>query len=105
MNMEIEYAGGTKFTAKARSHIIVCDQPVESGGLDTGMTPPELLLASLGTCVAYYALQYSEDARLVPRRAEGVCLCRESQAAGKDRILRSKCYSPRGARRSAFVWY
>ena len=58
MNMEIEYAGGTKFTAKARSHIIVCDQPVESGGLDTGMTPPELLLASLGTCVAYYALQY-----------------------------------------------
>ena len=105
MNMEIEYAGGTKFTAKARSHIVVCDQPVESGGLDTGMTPPELLLASLGTCVAYYALQYLKTRDLSLDGTEGVCLCRESKAAGKDQILQSKCYSPRGARRSAFVWY
>jgi organic hydroperoxide reductase OsmC/OhrA len=26
------------------------DQPVENGGHDEGMTPPELLLASLGSC-------------------------------------------------------
>jgi putative redox protein len=28
------------------------------GGYDEGMTPPELLLASLGSCAAYYAVAY-----------------------------------------------
>ncbi|MGC2617943.1 MAG: OsmC family protein, partial [Acidobacteriaceae bacterium] len=32
--------------------------PVESGGFDEGMTPPELLLASLGSCAAFYAAEY-----------------------------------------------
>ena len=27
-------------------------------GFDEGMTPPELLLASLGSCAAYYAVDY-----------------------------------------------
>ena len=37
---------------------MLSDQPVENGGDDRGMTPPEFLLASLGTCAAYYAAQY-----------------------------------------------
>jgi putative redox protein len=37
---------------------VVCDQPTEYSGADTGMTPPEFLLASLGTCAGYYAGQY-----------------------------------------------
>jgi putative redox protein len=36
----------------------MCDQPAENGGLDEGITPPELMLASLGTCAAYYAAVY-----------------------------------------------
>ena len=36
----------------------MCDQPVENGGFDEGMTPPELLLASLGSCAGFYAAQY-----------------------------------------------
>ena len=39
-------------------HSLVCDQPVEDGGSDEGMTPPELLLSSLGSCAAYYASAY-----------------------------------------------
>lgn len=49
---------GVQFEAEARGHRILCDQPQSNGGDDTGMTPPEFLLASLGTCAAYYALQY-----------------------------------------------
>jgi putative redox protein len=41
-----------------REHTIVCDQPEESGGFDEGMTPPELMLASLGSCAGYYAAGY-----------------------------------------------
>lgn len=37
---------------------MICDQPIENGGADEGISPPEFLLASLATCAAYYAVQY-----------------------------------------------
>lgn len=58
MEAIVRFKDGVKFEAQARGHRIVSDQPLESGGEDAGMTPPELLLASLGTCVGYYAVQY-----------------------------------------------
>jgi putative redox protein len=58
MQAIIRYLGGVRFEAEARGHTIISDQPVENGGEDVGMTPPELMLASLGTCAGYYAAQY-----------------------------------------------
>ncbi len=57
MTTTVHYQGGVTFEAEARGHRVTCDQPVENSGTDTGMSPPEFLLASLGTCAAYYALQ------------------------------------------------
>jgi putative redox protein len=50
--------GYSKFEVTARGHRVTCDQPLENGGSDEGMSPPEFLLASLATCAAYYAAQY-----------------------------------------------
>jgi uncharacterized OsmC-like protein len=58
MEVQVEHLGDVQFQIRARSHVIDCDQPAENGGYDEGMTPPELLLASLGSCAAYYAAQY-----------------------------------------------
>jgi putative redox protein len=58
MQVKVSQLEGVKFVVNARSHNIVCDQPLENGGGDSGMTPPELLLASLGSCAAYYAAEY-----------------------------------------------
>jgi putative redox protein len=58
MEVRVEHLGAFQFEIKAREHTIVCDQPRENGGFDEGMTPPELLLASLGSCAAYYAAEY-----------------------------------------------
>lgn len=58
MDVIVEHLGGVQFEIKARQHRIACDQPVENGGFDEGMTPPELLLASLGSCAGFYAAQY-----------------------------------------------
>ena len=58
MEAVIRHLGDLKFEAVARGHKVVCDQPRENGGSDAGMTPPEFLLVSLGTCAAYYAAQY-----------------------------------------------
>jgi uncharacterized OsmC-like protein len=38
--------------------VVISDQPSENGGYDEGMTPPELMLASLGSCAAFYAAAY-----------------------------------------------
>lgn len=59
-NMEVKviHLDNVRFSIQAREHTIISDQPADNGGQDTGMTPPELLLASLGSCAAFYAVQY-----------------------------------------------
>jgi uncharacterized OsmC-like protein len=58
MHVVVERAGDVAFVIESRGHRLISDQPRSSGGTDNGMTPPELLLASLGTCVGYYVTRY-----------------------------------------------
>lgn len=58
MEVRVKQIDRFKFRIEARSHSLLCDQPPENGGEDSGMTPPELLLASLGSCAEFYAVQY-----------------------------------------------
>ena len=58
MEVTAGFLGEQIFEVRARGHRVICDQPANNGGSDTGMTPPEFLLASLATCAAYYAAQY-----------------------------------------------
>jgi putative redox protein len=64
MEVSATYRGGSKFEVAARTHRLICDQPHDNGGSDEGMSPPELLLASLATCAAYYAAQYLSTRKL-----------------------------------------
>lgn len=64
MVVTVEHLGAVQFEIKARQHSIACDQPAENGGYDEGMTPPELMLASLGSCAAFYAAQYLRKHKL-----------------------------------------
>jgi len=43
---------------------------VENGGDDAGLTPPELMLASLGACAEFYAVQYLRTRKLEDRGVE-----------------------------------
>jgi putative redox protein len=58
MEVIVHHLGDVQFEAVARGHRVQSDQPVENRGADTGMTPPELFLAALGTCAGYYAAEY-----------------------------------------------
>lgn len=58
MEVHMAQLEGVKFSIQARTHTIICDQPKENNGTDAGMTPPEFLLASLGSCAAFYAAEY-----------------------------------------------
>jgi putative redox protein len=52
------------------SHRLTADEPKDVGGLDTGLGPYELLLASLGACTAMTLRLYATQKRLPLKRAE-----------------------------------
>jgi len=58
MELTVTYLGGVQFEAEARGHKVYSDQPLSNHGHDEGMTPPEFLLAAVGTCAGYYAAEY-----------------------------------------------
>ena len=64
MEVTVEHLGSVQFEIRSRNHSIVSDQSVNDGGFDEGMTPPELLLASLGSCAGFYAAQYLRKNKL-----------------------------------------
>ncbi len=47
-------------TIQARNHTFFADEPAELQGTDTGATPNEYLLASLGSCTAITIRMYAD---------------------------------------------
>ena len=56
--MRVEHRGGDKFDINVRGHVVRVDQPAKDRGEDTAPTPTELFIASLASCVAFYARRY-----------------------------------------------
>ena len=56
--LAVQHVDGDRFTIGIRDHLIDVDQPVTDGGEDTAPTPTELFVASLASCVAFYARRY-----------------------------------------------
>ena len=65
MEVTVQHLGAVQFEITSRNHTIISDQPTDAGGFDEGMTPPEFLLASLGSCAAYYAVDYLKRSNLL----------------------------------------
>jgi uncharacterized OsmC-like protein len=56
--VRVDHDGGDRFTITARGHRVVTDQPSDVGGEDSAATPTELFVASLASCIAFYARRY-----------------------------------------------
>jgi putative redox protein len=70
LEVRVEHLGDSQFEIRARGHKLIRDQPIEAGGYNEGMTPPEFLLASLGSCPAYYAADYLKRQKRAVRAVE-----------------------------------
>lgn len=54
----VRHERNDRFSIDVRGHRVYVDQPEDDGGDDTAPTPTELLVASLASCVAFYARRY-----------------------------------------------
>jgi len=81
----LQHTGGARFVAEARQHRLILDQPAEDGATDQGMSPAELLLASLGGSVGQNVAQYL---RLRGISAEGLSVQVAAQPASRPLRLR-----------------
>jgi len=58
--ISIRHEGDYKFRLKCREHELIADLPHAGGGSDAGPTPPEYLIAALGSCVGVYVVDYCQ---------------------------------------------
>jgi putative redox protein len=60
MKLTVSYHGGTRYDVTSGKHRVVTDQPVADGGQDAGMSPVELFVGSVASCVGYFVGQFCE---------------------------------------------
>ena len=56
--MEVSFVDGESYEIAVRGHRVLVDQPADAGGTDAAPTPTELFVASLASCIAFYAGRY-----------------------------------------------
>ena len=61
-NVKVVLRGRKSFTVSVRGHEMTTDLPMDHGGDDTGPTPVELFVSSIGACMGIYALSYLKTA-------------------------------------------
>src|SRR5260370_41955447 len=52
------YEGADRFEVAVGPHRVTVDQPVDAGGDDAGPTPTELFVASLASCMGFFAQRF-----------------------------------------------
>lgn len=68
--MEVRFPGGVSVEAVFKGHTVRTDQPVPLGA-DSAPSPFDLFLASLATCMGFYALRFCQERKL---STEGLAL-------------------------------
>ncbi len=55
------YKGDMLFESKIGNHSMVIDVPDSMGGSDRGPTPPQVFIASLGSCIGAFVANYCNN--------------------------------------------
>lgn len=63
-SVTVSFPGGVVVEAIYKGHTVRTDQPAGSGGSDSAMSPFDLFLASIATCMGFYALRFCQERNL-----------------------------------------
>lgn len=56
--MTVRWVEGVRMAVETRGHRLMIDQPEAEGGTDRGITPIEMFIGSLGSCIGYFAVRF-----------------------------------------------
>ncbi|MBS3819713.1 OsmC family protein [bacterium] len=70
--IKLNFPGGKRVNAFYKGMTIQTDQPLYAGGEGTAPAPFDLFLASIGTCVAYYVLEFCQRRGIPTHNSEVV---------------------------------
>jgi len=65
----VRHSGDMRFETTIGTHKLIIDVPPEMNGKDRGLTPPQLFVASLASCIAVFATSYCNNTGI---NAEGL---------------------------------
>ena len=74
MNIAVSFPGGVAVDAHVGGHVVHTDQPAPHGG-GTASAPFDLFLASIATCMGFYALRFCQEREIA---TEGLGLSLET---------------------------
>lgn len=60
----VTFPGGVAVDATFKGNTVRTDQPVAAGGGGRAMSPFDLMLASIATCMGFYALRFCQERSL-----------------------------------------
>tara|TARA_B100000315_G_scaffold172011_1_gene160523 strand:+ start:283 stop:687 length:405 start_codon:yes stop_codon:yes gene_type:complete len=81
-DIKVTFPGGKRVDAEYKNFLIKTDQPVDVGGEGSAPSPFDLFLASLATCVGYYALSFCQS-RDIPTEKASVVIRTEKNSGTK----------------------
>ena len=70
-SFDVSFPGGVSVAATFRGNTVLTDQPVSAGGRGSAMSPFDLFLASIATCMGFYALRFCQE-RDIPTAGLGL---------------------------------
>lgn len=91
----VSFPGGVLVDASYKGHTVRTDQPERAGGTDSAMSPFDLFLASIATCMGFYAVRFCQERNL---STEGLRLTLEpirDEEAKRVAVLRIALELPR----------
>lgn len=94
--MTVTFPGGAAVDATFKGHTVHTDQPESAGGANTAMSPFDLFLASIATCMGFYAVRFCQERQL---STEGLRLTLEpvrDEATKRVAVLRIRVDLPSG---------
>ena len=74
MKYDVAFPGGAAVEAAFKGHTVRTDQPAPFGG-DSAPAPFDLFIASIATCMGFYALRFCQERRIA---TEGLGLALET---------------------------
>jgi len=90
VSVKVGFPGGRKVSARVGEHVVFTDQPRSKGGRGEAPSPYSLFLASISTCIGYYALAFclSRDMPTEGLAVEGVFRSENGTLVGAEFRIR-----------------